>query len=333
MLIGVSTEDEHNFRADYEFPPKESVLYEVVLPKRVEEAINIMRDKFEVENIPPLAFQTFAGHRNDYGLIFRNNYHEDVDLNPNDCSSKIRTKNLVGRVSFGMNYKEELREKGIFCKDTSKLNRLHINLFGSRRFLPKNFEVIQDSDEEHFNYLSEQIHFSLRWIEGKFDNAWNDLSEWERNKESLYLHRPCFDEMRSTYFFSNEETEHLNGTFIRKKSKTSDQQRGVIDFIEVHKKLGTKSRILKKNLTQEEVMKNFSRLFKLEDLKKVCPSLIGNRTEFEIVGYEPVLEILSQFGNVSIKDAQKIPYMDMIKGTDYLFNKVFPAIKNYVDSN
>jgi len=332
MLIGVSTDNEGNFYSGYEFSPREVVLYEAKLPKDVETALGLMRHNFNERDAPPLAFQAFAGHGKDYGLVFRNNYYEEVNLNPNTCSSDIKTKNLVGRVSFGMEYIEKLKEKGIFCKDPSKMTRLHLNLFGARQFLPENFEEIQDKEGEHFNYLIEQIHFSIRWIRGEFDNVWNDFNEWENHKELAYLGHPQFDDMRSTYFYSSEETEHVNGTFVRRKEKVPRQDKKIIDLEDVHQKIGIKFRILPPNLTQEEVMKNFSNSFNIEDLKKVY-SFTGYKTRFDTVGYGSVLEILSQFGDISIKDAQKIPHMDMVEGTKYLFNKVFPAMKNYVNSD
>lgn len=326
MQIGISTECDSDFYESASYPPREAVLYEAELPSEVIDALKIIRNQL---NIPsekiPVAEQDFHGHGCDYGLVFREDSYELVEIIPS--VTNFTTKNLVARVSFGMEKTGEWEEneRKTCYKDPKLLNRLHLNVFGSRQFLPKNFREIQE-DREHFSYLSERVHFSLRWLKGEFDGCWNDFGEFEKNVGDYYLNVPKFNEKRTTYMSSGLSSEYVNGNFSREGESGK-----IITLEKIYQLLGTKNRILPKNLTREEILSRFSPDFDPKDLEKVFPSF-DSRNSFENIGFTPVLKILSQFGEVSERDELLFPKMKMQEGVEYIFDKVLPAMKKYTEA-
>ncbi|MBR9701483.1 hypothetical protein GOV13_01015 [Candidatus Pacearchaeota archaeon] len=135
--------------------------------------------------------------------------------------------------------------------------------------------------------------------------------------------------MKTTYMSSGESSDHVNGTFNREPISMEKK----VTLKDVHRMLGTKEKILPENLIEEEVMSGFSPDFSRKDLTKVFSyPLSGQKSSFEIIGYAPTLEVLSKFGDVSPSDEERITEMDMSQGINYLFHKVLPAMKKYVNS-
>ncbi|MBR9701484.1 hypothetical protein GOV13_01020 [Candidatus Pacearchaeota archaeon] len=183
MIIGVSTRDEGEFSARIGFsPPREAVIYDAELPLEVKDALRAVRKNLDLDKSHiHVAAQTHHRHGNDYGFDFREGAPQIIELNPTTAASSFVSKNLVARVSLGMASTKDIKEIGkdeTIYKNPNLLKRLHLNVFGSRQFLPENFKEMQKR-REAFAYLSEKIHFSMRWLDGKFDGVWNDFYEFE----------------------------------------------------------------------------------------------------------------------------------------------------------
>lgn len=334
MKIGISAREQGDLSERSGFPPREAVIYEADLPLEVERSIQIIKGNFNFDNSwIPTAVQSYHGHGGNYGLDFRENEFNDVVLNPLSYGGSFTKNNLIARISFGMgrvHLQERKDKRETTYRSPKLLNRLHLNVFGSRQFLPENFKDMQ-KERDSFSYLSEKIHFSMRWLDGKFDSVWNDFYEFEKNIDNQSNH-PYFNKMRSTYTSSEESTNHINGTFVQKAEQIKEKDKlRKISLSEVHKLLGTRRKILPKNLTREEITEQFSESFDPNNLDKIFFSM-GRKRDFEIVGYGPALEILSEFGDISRGDEEKIIQMDMKEGLEYIFNNVFQAMRNYVNS-
>lgn len=336
MKVGIAAhQEERDFNPSHEFPPKDAVLYEVDLPEEITRGLELIDSHLPIGGTPIMT-QSLQGHNHDYGLVFRIGDYSSVNLIPEGLCTSFSRKGLVARVSMGMPESIETRNGSeLVLKDPTQLTRLHLNVYGARNFLPPEEERV--TEDNQFNYATEEIHFSLRWVNGVFDNRWNNPSIWISEKDDRSLGKPEFDDMRTTYCQSGSRRNGLNRHFRHNhsgvKQEYFDRSIGpVIGLEEVERMIGTnRERILPANASLDEFMKIFPNGTSSEDAMGV--SYPNRRPEsFPHIGYSPALNTLSKFGDVSPAEAENIPNLSMSEGIEYIFGKVLPAMRNFTEA-
>lgn len=340
MKIGISSDNEDiEFSPTFEIQPREAVLYEVNLPAQVERGLELISEHMPLaKGTTPIAIQTEQAHHGDYGLVFRAGEIDSVKLIPGgDVCTEFTRSVVVARISMGLDKTTELvRGREVVLRDPSKLNRLHLNVYAARNFIPHEGEERRNNNS--FDYASETAHFSLRWVDGQFDNSWNDAATWHAERDSESMDRPQFDSMRTAHFVSNRSSEHVNGHFYYDLSGDipSDVRRQIregkifVGLRDVEAVIGSrKTRLLPKDIPLGEFMRQFPEGTTEDNARKAAGYEFRKRESFPHIGYAPLLGILSQFGEVSARDADEIPKMDMDHGVEYTFRKILPAVKMF----
>jgi hypothetical protein len=115
--------------------------------------------------------------------------------------------------------------------DFSKLERLHVSVYGARQFFPSEWRNLPknvgkyghaDGSSNSYKSLLEEVHVSLRWLNGEF-NDWSNLSDWrndlgdDRKGARIMFndHRTCYAVSTIEEVFSKEESKKLVGKFGR----------------------------------------------------------------------------------------------------------------------
>ncbi|MFA5856853.1 MAG: hypothetical protein WC867_05820 [Candidatus Pacearchaeota archaeon] len=346
MKIGVFSDRRQDsiFNPNFEDNPDEAVLYDLELPAQIKRGLEIISDympsgigKF------PYANQTSQGHHGDYGLVFRIGETSSIGLIPDDSCANFTYKNLVARISYGMEKTPDvIQDKPVILNDPTKISRLHLNVYGARNFLSTE---IEEQAIESFNYTTEVIHFSLRWVNGKFDNSWNEPKQWLKEKDSRYLNKPQFNPMRTTYFETKTSSNHLNGNFYHDLSgyipnnikEQINSGKTILSMNEVLDKIGPrKPNLLPPNIPFEDFIKEFPAGSSIDDIKKSLGYNLEKKESFPNIGYSKLCTFLYNYGiinNDSIinkYDSFRIPEMTMDEGVDYIFQRVLPAVKMFI---
>ena len=343
MKIGIYSDQRYDdrFSSSFEYLPDEVVLYDTELPAQVRRSLEIVSSILpsRIARIP-LANQTEQAHHGDYGLVFRLGEVDNVELLPGGCCTDFTRGIVTARISMGMpQTKDKIGDKEIILKNPSELARLHLNVYGARNFLP--VKEVDKQDPKIFEYISEELHFSLRWVNGKFDNVWNDPAKWLEEKDSRYMSRPDFNNMRTTYLESNSQSNNVNGGFYKDLTKWVPPEikgrieRGekILTLEDIQALIGTgKERILPGNIDIQKFLKLFPQSTEEADARKAAGYNFKERKDFPHIGYSPVLKTLSRFGDVTAEDAYSIPSMSMDQGVEYIFGKVLPAVEKFTQA-
>ncbi len=324
MKIGIAADKrDENFFNSFEILPTEVILYDTFLPPQVTRSLELVGDQMpHMKDKVLIANQSEQGHGNDYGLVFRYGIFDEVELMDGRDGTTFAKNNLVARISMGMPAETiHIGNREVKCKDPSNLSRLHLNVFGARNYL---LDKSEGKISESFKYGIEKIHFSLRWLDGKFDNSWNDLPEWIAQKDSRYLSKPQFNPMRTTYYESTTRQDQANGNISR----------GNLTLKEIQDRIGIdREAILPAELTSTEFCNMFPAGCAIEDIYRASGlRILDERKDYPTIGYAPALKILSRFGKVSEKESLSIPEMNMDEGVEYIFGKILPAMKKFVKS-
>ncbi len=135
---------------------------ELPVPEVVQSALNAARQQLGARAAKsPLAYFDSSGHGDNLGLVF----YESIGKRPRgDINSTLPMYQVSARVSYGPN-------NGGKILDASKIDRLHIGVFAARHIRPEHVPGTA---------IAEELHFSLRWVNGRFDD-WNVESRVEKN--------------------------------------------------------------------------------------------------------------------------------------------------------
>lgn len=171
--------------------------------------------------------------------------------------------------------------------------------------------------DNYLEFREEGLNFSMRWLNGNFDD-WSNLKQWQKEAESQAYDHKGFHKMRTTYFDVDEREDNLGGRV---------DESMINRWVAI---LGNRNVVLPSNLTIED----FTRMhpsFTVEKAARAFGKMGVYKKEVTIptAGYVPVLEVLSQYGDVSAKDARGIPKMTPEQGLVYLTDKVIPAVVEF----
>jgi hypothetical protein len=314
MKVGIPFERIHEPRHRTASPviDENCVQVEVALPKEIEVAVEEIQKIFGNQGRTPLAGVNDAGHGVDGGIILWDNLFESFILNYDRDSQRFEPWAISTRLSLGPthSYWEKIARNENKRTWDANPTRYHISVWAQRIANP----ILKIEDNPGIEYRQEEVHFSMRWLDGKFDD-WNDLKQWKKERNLNTLGKKGFDGERTTYMDISKRFDNLNGW----KSTKPIANRIIAT-------LGPRTPHLPENPLYEE-FRSRNRDLSDEEIQKVLqPRIDGTIRAF---GYSPLLEVLSQYGNVSPKDAKRIPKMAPQEGLVYLTNQVLPAVLEF----
>jgi len=239
----------------------------------------------QTRELPPVILDG-GGHGENRGIVIERGLHKGEKV---EGLSEFDQYDLRTRVSVGAAKAQE----GEY--DLTKPTRHHMSVWAGRQFFPIDYkELGLDEDIP----IVEIINYSLRWLNGKFDD-WSNSDEWVKGITKLdekYRH-----EMRTTYAFSYPDT-------VSQEYSTQEGNKEAIK--ELRKRVGRRERAFP--LTPKNPKEQY-------DMRGRIP----------IIGYDAVEEILNEWGLWSSKGRQTD---NPNKGIEFLFNDVLHAMENFAKS-
>lgn len=318
-ICGQDTEYSPNALYPYEeFADSGSIQADIKLPSEVEKGITLSQEAFGTPGLPFVRIDD-GGH-GPFGMIFCEGMSDfPVVKLSNDSYHADPKWGVQTRISFG-----PLTSKTRQVNAPSDFSnyRLHISVRAGRiANLNAQLEERWESHRERKWELrgdQEEVHFSLRWLDGKFDD-WSDVNLWKKEQKSKFMNRHTFNDMRTSL-----HTTVTNRRISIMGPTGSTQDEFARRFAKIY---GKRKHLLPPNAP-------------LGDFRKAYPGFddqyllhaFGCREDSQqipVIGYSPVLDVLSNYGEVSKKDARKILRMSPAEGTEFLFGKVLPAMINY----
>jgi hypothetical protein len=281
------------------------------VPPEFERAIEWVKPIWSRSRDRPLVTLDSSHHGFDLGLV-----HKDTLVDRYEGKASLTRSEVAVRVSVGG--KSEGREIAF-----DEAARLHIGVYGGRKFFPEDWRRIVPKDNEHYESgvdyrpitpVLEQVHISLRWLDGKFDD-WDDPELWLKEYTDNRLGSKRWDRDKANFLSSR--TERLSKI---RSSGWVDKKTGM----GVVRSEGRKRRAIPLDIP-------------LEKLEGISPS--AGKVLEKVFGYHKGLNgriPTIGFGNIKGYLGRYVPYpnkkisdMDMIEGTDYLFGGVLPGILEF----
>ena len=318
MKIGITSKQE-NLSFLWGFTNDHPCVHaEVALPREVMLAVGQSMRALGSTREVPIAHLDEGSHGIDAGLVFVDNVYEKLAVrHGNNLDFEKTLWEVSTRISCGPTKKTQsvgYYQNGFDVNQwDGSHGRIHISVRGSRATNPRIGK--EEKDSSVITHDEEQVNFSMRWIDEKFDD-WNNFALWKKDNDSNSLGNYELDMVRTTYF----QTKMDYGN-------NSQKTRGLSRLLAA---IGPRKTILPAQPKFEEVCK----LFKGIPAEKVA-QIFGYHLHPELpevvpaVGYAPVLEVLEKYGDVSQRDARRIPKMTPKEGAQYMFEKVLPAMLNY----
>ncbi|MBI4162930.1 MAG: hypothetical protein HY513_04555 [Candidatus Aenigmarchaeota archaeon] len=313
MLVGLSVNDHPNEVRIYGRGRSSYATIDWPLPAAVEKPVKLLQARWNTGF--PVAEFGAAGHGPyDVGLVFRPCIYDSIE-DPHFIKNGIKARVSYGQGSVG-------DEGDGRAWDPAKIGRLHLSVYGMRKFLPVEYEQLF-SDIDHGKdpvklFFENEINISLRWINGSFDD-WSDIRLWENDavERYNYMNRYMFDETRTAYARAVDLHMPVN----------EDRLDDLIRQLERKKNLVPKNPTVEKAFTVDKYQDSE----KFEALQKVYGHCLisGWNSHIPLIGYMPVLELLQPFGGPGTDMAEKIPKMNMEEGAAFLFEQVLPAVENF----
>lgn len=290
----------------------EGMLVDIQLPSEVEEAVKLTKKALGTSDNTPVAFMDDGNHGFDGGIVFRDNLYQQISLRAGNHNSNFPVWQVTTRISVGPDDKYVSKKGNIW---DGSLARLHLGVWAGRTASPK---VIDDSNPR-IEYNEESINFSLRWVDGKFDD-WNDPKEWKKDLTNNRIDRKSYEEKRTTHYklVDRIESKNNNGNHpLERWMLVLGERKSRLPALKTIHEVARDTKITEKDL---ESMFRARRGFGAEAI--LLPT----------TGYKPSLEVLSQYGNVKPSDAKLIPTMTPKEGVSYLYERILPAMMAFARS-
>jgi hypothetical protein len=318
-ICGQDTEYSPNALYPYEESADSgSIQADIKLPLEVERGIILSHEAFGTPGLPFLRIDD-GGH-GPFGMVFREGMSDFPNIRANNDSYHACPKwGVQTRISFGP-LTSSTRQVNA-PSDLSKY-RLHISVRAGRIVnLRAQLEERWESHRERKWELlgdTEELHFSLRWLDGKFDD-WSDVNLWKKEEKSKSIDRHTFNDAR-TSSYNTTKGHRISITGPTGSTQDEFAQR----FARIY---GERKNILPPNVSLGDFRKAHPG-FDKEYLFNMFQRREDSRA-IPTIGYSPVLEVLSNYGEVSKRDARRVTKMTSAEGTEFLFGRVLPAILNY----
>jgi len=300
--------------------PARSFAADVPVPESVERCIELSEGVWSKNNELPVATILSGGHGGDMGLVILAGYNESHP-HFNFTRSEIAT-----RISFGK--KSEGRGKTM---DYSDIDRLHINVYGTRMFFPEDWrKVISKKNHNHnyswgidlrpYTWVKEQVHISFRWLDGEFDD-WNDMKQWTEQVNYNSSARKTFDNNRTTYGIMEVETSFRSPDGNSPAEKKDKLEESVDYRKRILKSEGRK----KRHFSQGRSLKMFGN-DKNHPMNAHLHRLWGYGG---IMGRQPLVGIGAVTSNLGM-DYRGLHDITLEESVEYLFGEVLPGVEAYL---
>lgn len=330
MKIGIATTRQPiQCLSSYE-DRKDAIVVDMNLPDIVEAEINHIHNTFHDHHDEPLAYLDTGSHGHNSGLVLWNTLYDSPCLQQtSDGTIQLDNWTVKTRISIGPT--DEYKKQNPTWN--GEMSRLHIGVWAGRNCC---FEAKPETRNQQFythslHYVTEQINFSMRWLDGQFDD-WSHIRLWRKDrtnkKKSFNLHE--FNEFRTTYFDSRESSESILGP-----NKYAKRFMVILD---------DKPRLLPELETFGSVLER-EKVIDEQELR--CAYDLGHSGgTVPTVGYDEVIGILSNYsdkltyinmdgygkGTINSNDHKKIKKMSSEDGMKYTFHNVLDAMLRFARS-
>lgn len=153
-------------------------------------------------------------------------------------------------------------------------------------------------EDDSQRVIRENLYLTLRWGAGE------SLEFEDQSTAFLQGKTHCFDERRMTFYQTQPWLERASKSYA----------------------IDTRSVIPKYTIEESETMlEDKEQRRKYDDLLEAH----GDKV-IPVVGYEPVLQALSRYGNVSVDDLSFFRSSTPLQGLEYFVDKAIPAMEAYV---
>ncbi|MGM5481205.1 MAG: hypothetical protein ACQESE_02220 [Nanobdellota archaeon] len=209
------------------------------------------------------------------------------------------THSLIARVSYGSSYGKDNPDW-----DFTSLERVHLSVLATKVFRP---------EDNITPLIRENLYFTVRWdgknSEGKdmpFENATELLGQ-----KGHYT----FDPLRMSYY-----------------------QAHAVDVAHICKNMGVEKYssfypVAKREFTPQSVsLDEFSEANPDSPFEYYVEKGIQGIDVVPQVGYNPLLNALSKYGNVGVEDMNFLISSTPEQGIEYFIKKVIPSVENYAFS-
>jgi len=276
---------------------------EINVSEPVAKAVKLTKQLWERENRKlPLTFMDNTEHGTNRGLVIKSGFCRTIK----DTSlylDEFTESELVTRISFGCSGEK-------MHQDLSNPFRVHFAIMANRCFFPKDWEKLGLKEG---SYLVETANYSLRWINGTFED-WSDPNCWNSHDKSV--DQNAFNRKRTIHAASYVET------LSRKNSSEPADPEVVLQLV---KKTGRKNQSL-----------------------PVCPKIDQFRPPFNYAnkliklalndGVCGVIPIMGAEVYHSLRDKVDFPYTSQearnspLEGANFVFGPVLESMSRFVES-
>jgi hypothetical protein len=167
---------------------RSAIELDVNLPELVPHFINLVRKRWtgnpnakNIGEIPNMLYDVQGSHGPDeVGLVYTAKMEEPM---PKPYSHENKWE-VTARCSIGQ---EGNNHKFVWTPPSH--SRLHLSVNAQRYFCPKDYFEWRVSSETCLFPVEEEIHLSLRWVDGKLQNHWNDREDPFKGRTSFLRYR------------------------------------------------------------------------------------------------------------------------------------------------
>lgn len=314
MELGILFDQTQNFIGGTKYLG-DYVPAEVNVSPEVQRAFQLAQPVWSATSKIPLVSLDEGNHGVDRGIVMRQGILNHYDKN----DIKFDRSELVARISFGAANYDEARKKSIDANalDFSKTGRIHLSLHASRQYFPKNWKQVPVDKfrktiiERKTTPILEEIHVSLRWKDGKYDD-WSKIDDWVKDAGNYSLSRKRFNQNRTIYCCATR------GRISSEHSSEADPQK-VLKFI---KREGRKNQIIPMSPSTTPYGKYH------KNANEAVEEVLGKGIfgALPIIGYDNVSRVIQNLPRTC--DLSTLNPMD---GAEFLFTLVMPVLKAYLE--
>ncbi len=262
-------------------------------------AITLSKRVWEKNNPFPTAYLDNTGHGENRGLVTRAGYCDFFQLK--DLHDFTQSE-LIIRISAG-SQKEEKHH------DLSNPNRQHYSIQASRQFFPTDWRKLRIPKTTP---IIEKVNYSLRWLEGEFDN-WSNPERWGRpQNEDPEL--KVFNQNRTTYAVA------YPAKVTQRSSTLEENPDNIIKIINL---VGRKNRLLP--LSPE--ISQFKPPFDYANALLERTLFDADQKRIPMIGYYEVHSALAEIGLPNLDSPRR---MKPEQGVEFLFTQVLPAMERFI---
>jgi len=274
---------------------------EIEIDETASSSVELTRKVWERNNSLPFAYLDNKGHGENRGLVIRGGYCE---LLKREGFSDFVNSELEVRISLGNHSKN--RHHNLTTPD-----RYHFSVYTLRQFFPIKWEEL-NVPETH--YIQEEINYSLRWLNGEFDN-WSDPRDW--NKDRTSLDAKTFHELRTTYLSSSA---HCVQKYNISEEENPEKVRDLITQVERKENIISLSPRIAP-FTGAEFQ--YANMLLRDSMNRGCKGAIP------ILGYSDIYIALNKIEQLECPSLEHEHKKSPLKGGEFIFGPVLAAMERF----